>query len=181
MFVIPERRGSGVATAVLRALELLAGDELGWDRLVLETGDRQPDAIGEFPADHRAAERVAPQDVQVHYPFICRYELADATAEQDVFDALNAQGDDGGLNGLRWARAPVERGIGDAQELRADGFFVGDQLRQLVERELRAADGWENFKRASCVMHPKREKSDLLLADTGAGLKTGAYRSWMTP
>ena len=45
MFVIPERRGSGAATLVLRALEQLAHDELGWSRLVLETGDRQPDAI----------------------------------------------------------------------------------------------------------------------------------------
>ena len=45
MFVVADRRGSGVATAVLRALERIARDELGWDRLVLETGDRQPDAI----------------------------------------------------------------------------------------------------------------------------------------
>jgi putative acetyltransferase len=45
MFVVADRRGSGVATAVLRALERLARDELGWERLVLETGDRQPDAI----------------------------------------------------------------------------------------------------------------------------------------
>jgi putative acetyltransferase len=45
MFVVTDHRGSGVATAVLRALERIARDELGWDRLVLETGDRQPDAI----------------------------------------------------------------------------------------------------------------------------------------
>jgi GNAT superfamily N-acetyltransferase len=45
MFVVPDRRGSGAATLVLRALETVAGDELGWRRLVLETGDRQPDAI----------------------------------------------------------------------------------------------------------------------------------------
>jgi putative acetyltransferase len=45
MFVVPERRGCGAATAVLRALERTAREELGWDRLVLETGDRQPDAI----------------------------------------------------------------------------------------------------------------------------------------
>jgi GNAT superfamily N-acetyltransferase len=45
MFVVPDRRGSGVATLVLRSLERTAHDELGWDRLVLETGDRQPDAI----------------------------------------------------------------------------------------------------------------------------------------
>jgi putative acetyltransferase len=45
MFVVPERRGSGAATAVLRELERLARHQLGWERLVLETGDRQPDAI----------------------------------------------------------------------------------------------------------------------------------------
>jgi putative acetyltransferase len=45
MYVVPDRRGSGVATLVLRALEAIARDELGWTRLVLETGDRQPDAI----------------------------------------------------------------------------------------------------------------------------------------
>jgi GNAT superfamily N-acetyltransferase len=44
MYVIPERRGTGVSTAVLTALE---GEARGreWDRLVLETGDRQPDAM----------------------------------------------------------------------------------------------------------------------------------------
>jgi putative acetyltransferase len=45
MYVVPDRRGSGVATLVLRSLERTAREELGWDRLVLETGDRQPDAI----------------------------------------------------------------------------------------------------------------------------------------
>ena len=44
MYVVPDRRGSGVATQVLRALEA-AGRERGWNRLVLETGERQPDAI----------------------------------------------------------------------------------------------------------------------------------------
>lgn len=44
MYVVPERRGSGVSTALLRHLE---GEALrrGWSRLVLETGDRQPDAM----------------------------------------------------------------------------------------------------------------------------------------
>jgi putative acetyltransferase len=44
MFVRPEYRGNGVSTAILRALEA-AARERGWQRLVLETGDRQPDAI----------------------------------------------------------------------------------------------------------------------------------------
>lgn len=45
MFVVPERRGSGAAAFVLRALEKAAATTFGWDRLVLETGDQQPDAI----------------------------------------------------------------------------------------------------------------------------------------
>ncbi len=44
MYVVPERRGSGVSAAILRALEAAARDR-GWTRLLLETGDRQPDAI----------------------------------------------------------------------------------------------------------------------------------------
>ena len=45
MFVVPERRGSGAATLVLRSLENVARDDLGWERVVLETGDRLPEAI----------------------------------------------------------------------------------------------------------------------------------------
>jgi putative acetyltransferase len=45
MFVAPGSRGSGAAKLVLRELERIARDDLGWDRLVLETGNRQPDAI----------------------------------------------------------------------------------------------------------------------------------------
>jgi len=44
MFVAPEHRGSGVSTAILQRLEQY-GRERGWARLVLETGDQQPDAI----------------------------------------------------------------------------------------------------------------------------------------
>ncbi len=44
MYVIPERRGTGISTALLAALEGEARAR-GWDRVVLETGDRQPDAI----------------------------------------------------------------------------------------------------------------------------------------
>jgi putative acetyltransferase len=45
MYVVPDRRGTGVAAFVLRSLEKFAANALGWDRLVLETGDQQPDAI----------------------------------------------------------------------------------------------------------------------------------------
>jgi len=44
MYVAPAARGTGVSTAILRTLEA-AARERGWDRLLLETGDRQPDAI----------------------------------------------------------------------------------------------------------------------------------------
>ncbi len=44
MYVVPERRGSGVAPAVLRTLEDWAREQ-GWACLRLETGDAQPDAV----------------------------------------------------------------------------------------------------------------------------------------
>jgi GNAT superfamily N-acetyltransferase len=44
MYVVPERRGSGVAAAVLAVLEEHART-LGWTRLRLETGNAQPDAV----------------------------------------------------------------------------------------------------------------------------------------
>lgn len=43
MYVVPELRGSGVATAVLDGLETAARDR-GWTTLRLETGTLQPDA-----------------------------------------------------------------------------------------------------------------------------------------
>ena len=43
MYVHPARRGSGISTAVIRALEGEARSR-GWTRLVLETGTKQPDA-----------------------------------------------------------------------------------------------------------------------------------------
>lgn len=44
MFVATSSRGTGVSTAILGELERF-GRERGWSRLVLETGDRQPDAV----------------------------------------------------------------------------------------------------------------------------------------
>ena len=44
MFVDPRFRGTGVSTAILQRLEQY-GRQRGWARLVLETGDQQPDAI----------------------------------------------------------------------------------------------------------------------------------------
>jgi putative acetyltransferase len=45
MYVLPESRKSGIATLVLTELERWA-NELGYQTCVLETGKRQPEAIG---------------------------------------------------------------------------------------------------------------------------------------
>ena len=45
MYVVPEARGRGISRAVLTALEAAAADR-GWTTLRLETGPRQPEAIG---------------------------------------------------------------------------------------------------------------------------------------
>jgi GNAT superfamily N-acetyltransferase len=45
MYVSPDHRGRGIATRVLKDLETWA-KELGCDGCVLETGKRQPEAIG---------------------------------------------------------------------------------------------------------------------------------------
>jgi GNAT superfamily N-acetyltransferase len=44
MFVDPHHRGTGVSTAIVQELESF-GRARGWARLVLETGDEQPDAV----------------------------------------------------------------------------------------------------------------------------------------
>jgi GNAT superfamily N-acetyltransferase len=44
MFVVSDARGRGVARAILEALEAEAV-RLGYTRMLLETGDRQPDAV----------------------------------------------------------------------------------------------------------------------------------------
>jgi GNAT superfamily N-acetyltransferase len=49
MFVVPSARGRGVSKAVLTALEDVAR-ERGWTTLRLETGPRQPEAIGLYTA-----------------------------------------------------------------------------------------------------------------------------------
>jgi len=49
MFVVPAARGRGVSKAVLTALEDVAR-ERGWTTLRLETGPRQPEAIGLYTA-----------------------------------------------------------------------------------------------------------------------------------
>jgi hypothetical protein len=74
-----------------------------------------------------------PKDRGVHNPLIFGDEVAETIAEQDVFDALDAQSEDGGLNGFGGAGAGVQRRINDAQELRRDGLLVGNQLHDLAQ------------------------------------------------
>ena len=45
MYVQPDKRGQGVATEILKALEAWA-TELNYTKCVLETGKKQPEAIG---------------------------------------------------------------------------------------------------------------------------------------
>ena len=44
MFVLPDRRGAGIAREILSELEKWAGEE-GYEQSVLETGVKQPEAI----------------------------------------------------------------------------------------------------------------------------------------
>ena len=44
MYTLPEHRGKGIATQILRELEIWAA-ELSYQKCVLETGKRQPEAI----------------------------------------------------------------------------------------------------------------------------------------
>ncbi len=44
MFTLPETRGKGIATTILRTLELWA-EELGYKKCILETGKRQVEAV----------------------------------------------------------------------------------------------------------------------------------------
>ena len=45
MYTLPEKRGKGVASKVLRELEAWAS-ELSYKTCILETGKRQPEALG---------------------------------------------------------------------------------------------------------------------------------------
>jgi GNAT superfamily N-acetyltransferase len=73
MFIAPERRGSGAATLILHELERRAR-EFGWERLVLETGDRQPDAIRFY--EREGYTRIPNFGHYVDSPLSLCYELA---------------------------------------------------------------------------------------------------------
>lgn len=48
MFVVPEQRGKGIASTILAALEAWA-KELGYYKCILETGNKQTDALALYP------------------------------------------------------------------------------------------------------------------------------------
>ncbi len=56
MYVSPDKRGKGIASMVLTELENWAG-ELGYQKCILETGEKQPEAIGLY---HKSNYRVVP-------------------------------------------------------------------------------------------------------------------------
>ena len=51
MYVLPEKRGHGIASRVLKELEDWAF-ELGYQKTILETGIKQPEAIGLYTKSH---------------------------------------------------------------------------------------------------------------------------------
>lgn len=78
MYVIPERRGTGVSTAVLSALEGEARSR-GWSRLVLETGDQQPDAMRLY--EREGYTRIPNFGYYADSPLSICYEKSLATVE----------------------------------------------------------------------------------------------------
>jgi putative acetyltransferase len=66
MYVLPEFRGRGIASAVLRSLEAMAA-EAGYAALRLATGDRQPEAIALY--EKRGYRRVEPYGKYVNDPW----------------------------------------------------------------------------------------------------------------
>lgn len=48
MFTLPEKRGKGLASAILRELETWS-KELGYEKTVLETGKKQVEAVALYP------------------------------------------------------------------------------------------------------------------------------------
>jgi GNAT superfamily N-acetyltransferase len=71
MFVRPAARGTGVSSAILARLEQ-EGRGRGYDRLVLETGDRQPDAMRFY--EREGYERIANFGYYANEPHSICYE-----------------------------------------------------------------------------------------------------------
>ena len=66
MYVAPASRRSGVARAILTELEVQALD-LGYERLILETGTKQPEAIALYSS--HGYEQIKPYGVYRDSPF----------------------------------------------------------------------------------------------------------------
>lgn len=71
MFVLPEFRGRGIASAMLGSLEALAG-ELGYSVVRLATGDRQPEAIALY--EKHGYLRIEPYGKYVNDPWSRCYQ-----------------------------------------------------------------------------------------------------------
>ena len=62
MYIAPAQRGAGASTALLTAAEA-AARELGARRIILQTGDRQPDAV-------RLYEKVGYTPIPIYPPYL---------------------------------------------------------------------------------------------------------------
>jgi GNAT superfamily N-acetyltransferase len=76
MYVLPDLRGLGFATQILRALEGWAA-ELGYSRCVLETGLRQPEAIALYTKNGYAARPNFGQYIGVENSMCFEKNIAD--------------------------------------------------------------------------------------------------------
>lgn len=73
MFVLPAHRGAGASVAIVRRLEQFATDR-GYARLVLETGNEQPDAIRFY--EREGYTRIPNFGYYVGSPYSLCYEKA---------------------------------------------------------------------------------------------------------
>ena len=71
MYVLPAARGRGVGKLLLESLEAEAAN-MGASRVVLETGDRQPDAIGLYESRGYTRTEAWLEDPNPHSIFMAR-------------------------------------------------------------------------------------------------------------
>src|SRR5579883_3215366 len=69
-------------------------------------------------------------------PLFAGAELVEAASEQNVFHALDAKRNHGGLDRFGGAGPAVERRVGDSQALGGDGFVVGNQLDDFFQLDV---------------------------------------------